>query len=151
MRQGRLVACQHGDRQVARWENGTWTPLAAAYEGKRLNSPNDLVFHSSGALYFTDPPYGLPKRWDDPAKELPYQGVYRRGADGTLTLLTKELNAPNGLAFSPDEKTLYVAQSDPEKAIWMKYPGHRPMARSARARCWRMSTADVKAKQAWLA
>ena len=120
--QGRLVACQHGDRQVARWENGAWTALAARYDGKRLNSPNDLVFHSSGALYFTDPPYGLPKRWEDPAKELPYQGVYRRATDGTVTLLTKELNAPNGLAFSPDEKTLYVAQSDPEKAIWMKYP-----------------------------
>ena len=80
------------------------------------------MFHSSGALYFTDPPYGLPKRWDDPAKELPFQGVYRRAVDGTVTLLTKELNAPNGLAFSPDEKTLYVAQSDPTKAIWMAYP-----------------------------
>jgi gluconolactonase len=120
--QGRLVACQHGDRRVARWENGAWTALADKYEGKRLNSPNDLVFHSSGALYFTDPPYGLPGRWQDKEKELPFQGVYRRAADGTLTLLTKELNAPNGLAFSPDEKTLYVAQSDPEKAIWMAYP-----------------------------
>jgi gluconolactonase len=120
--QGRLVACQHGDRQVARWENGVWTPLATRYEGKRLNSPNDLVFHSSGALYFTDPPYGLPKRWDDPAKEIPYQGVYRRAVDGTVTLLTKELNAPNGLAFSPDEKTLYVAQSDPAAAIWKAFP-----------------------------
>ena len=121
--QGRLVACQHGDRQVARWENGAWTPLAAKYEGKRLNSPNDLVFHSSGALYFTDPPYGLPKRWDDPAKELPYQGVYRRATDGTVTLLTKELNAPNGLAFSPDEKTLYVAQSDPDEGHLDEVPG----------------------------
>jgi gluconolactonase len=120
--QGRLVACQHGDRRVARWENGAWTALADRYEGKRLNSPNDLVFHSSGALYFTDPPYGLPGRWQDKEKELPFQGVYRRGADGTLTLLTNELNAPNGLAFSPDEQTLYVAQSDPEKAIWMAYP-----------------------------
>ncbi len=89
--------------------------LADKYEGKRLNSPNDVVVHSSGALYFTDPPYGLPGRWDDPKKELPFQGVYRRATDGTVTLLTKELNAPNGLAFSPDEKTLYVAQSDPEE------------------------------------
>ena len=120
--QGRLVACQHGDRQVARWENGAWTPLAAKYEGKRLNSPNDLVFHSSGALYFTDPPYGLPKRWDDPAKELPYQGVYRRAVDGTVTLLTKELERPNGITLSPDEKTLYVANSHGPRPIWMAYP-----------------------------
>lgn len=120
---GLLVLCQHGDRRVARREsNGNMTILADRYEGKRLNSPNDLVFHSSGALYFTDPPYGLPGRWEDPQKELPFQGVYRRAADGRLTLLTKELNAPNGLAFSPDEKTLYVAQSDPNKAIWMAYP-----------------------------
>jgi gluconolactonase len=119
---GRLVACMHGDRQVGRFEDGKWSALAEKFEGKRLNSPNDLVFHSSGALYFTDPPYGLPGRWEDKEKELPFQGVYRRAGDGALTLLTKELNAPNGLAFSPDEKTLYVAQSDPTKAIWMAYP-----------------------------
>ena len=101
---------------------GRLTALADKYEGKRLNSPNDVVVHSSGAIYFTDPPYGLPGRWDDPKKELPFQGVYRRATDGTVTLLTKELYAPNGLAFSPDEKTLYVAQSDPKKAIWMAYP-----------------------------
>lgn len=121
--EGRLVLCQHGNRRVARREaDGTITTLADRYEGKRLNSPNDLTFHSSGALYFTDPPYGLPKRWDDPEKELPFQGVYRLAPDGTLTLLTKELNAPNGIAFSPDEKTLYVAQSDPNRPIWMAYP-----------------------------
>ena len=144
--QGRLVACQHGDRQVARWENGSGRRWPTSYEGKRLNSPNDLVFHSSGALYFTDPPYGLPKRWDDPAKELPYQGVYRRAADGTLTLLTKELNAPNGLAFSPDEKTLYVAQSDPEKAIWMAYPV-KADGTLGEGTVLADSTADVKAKK----
>jgi gluconolactonase len=122
-REGRLVLCQHGDRRVARREaSGTFTTLADRFEGKRLNSPNDLVFHSSGALYFTDPPYGLPGRWQDPGKELDFQGVYRLGTDGKLTLLNKELRAPNGLAFSPDEKTLYVAQSDPERAIWMAYP-----------------------------
>jgi gluconolactonase len=122
-REGHLILCQHGDRRVARMEApGKFTVLADKYDGKRLNSPNDVVVHSSGAIYFTDPPYGLPGRWDDPKKELPFQGVYRRAADGTVTLLTKELYAPNGLAFSPDEKTLYVAQSDPEKAIWMKYP-----------------------------
>ena len=144
--QGRLVACQHGDRQVARYENGTWTPLADKYDGKRLNSPNDLVFHSSGALYFTDPPYGLPKRWDDPAKELPFQGIYRRATDGTVTLLNKELNAPNGLAFSPDEKTLYVAQSDPEKAIWMAYPVNADGTLGT-GKVLKDVTADFKAKK----
>ena len=144
--QGRLVACQHGDRQVARYENGKWTPLADKYDGKRLNSPNDLVFHSSGALYFTDPPYGLPKRWDDPAKELPFQGIYRRATDGTVTLLNKELNAPNGLAFSPDEKTLYVAQSDPEKAIWMAYPVNADGTLGA-GKVLKDVTADFKAKK----
>ena len=122
-REGHLILCQHGDRRVARLDSpGKFTVLADKYDGKRLNSPNDVVVHSSGAIYFTDPPYGLPGRWDDPKKELPFQGVYRRAADGTVTLLTKELYAPNGLAFSPDEKTLYVAQSDPKKAIWMTYP-----------------------------
>ncbi len=122
-REGHLILCQHGDRRIARLDApGKLTALADKYEGKRLNSPNDVVVHSSGAIYFTDPPYGLPGRWDDPKKELPFQGVYRRATDGTVTLLTKELYAPNGLAFSPDEKTLYVAQSDPKKAIWMAYP-----------------------------
>jgi gluconolactonase len=122
-REGHLILCQHGDRRVARMDApGEFTALADKYEGKRLNSPNDVVVHSSGAIYFTDPPYGLPGRWDDPKKELPFQGVYRHGTDGALTLLTKELYAPNGLAFSPDERTLYVAQSDPKKAIWMAYP-----------------------------
>ncbi len=122
-KEGRLVMCQHGNRRVARRNaDGSIVSLVDKFEGKRLNSPNDLVYHSSGALYFTDPPYGLPGRWDDKQKELPFQGVYRLGTDGVLTLLTRELNAPNGLAFSPDEKTLYVAQSDPTKAIWMAYP-----------------------------
>jgi gluconolactonase len=96
--------------------------LVDNYMGKRLNSPNDAAFKSSGELYFTDPPYGLPKNWDDPSRELDFCGVYRYGKDGKVTLLTKELSRPNGIAFSPDEKTLYVANSDPEKAIWMAYP-----------------------------
>jgi gluconolactonase len=141
------VLCQHGNRRIARREaNGQITALADRFEGKRLNSPNDLVFHSSGALYFTDPPYGLPGRWDDPNKELPFQGVYRRAPDGTLTLLTKELHAPNGLAFSPDEKTLYVAQSDPERAIWMAYPVKADGA-IGEGRVFADATADAKAKK----
>ncbi len=120
---GRLVACQHGDRRVAvRGDDGKFTTLADRHDGQRFNSPNDGAFRSNGDLYFTDPPYGLIGLNDDPAKEIPYNGVYRRAADGTVTLLTKEMTFPNGLAFSPDEKTLYVANSDPKKAIWMAFP-----------------------------
>jgi gluconolactonase len=121
--QGRLTLCEHGDRRVARlhWDGGKRT-LVDNYQGKRLNSPNDLVFRSNGDLYFTDPPYGLPKRADDPTRELDFCGVYRVTPTGAVTLLTRELAFPNGLAFSPDEKTLYVAQSDPNRAIWMAYP-----------------------------
>jgi gluconolactonase len=96
--------------------------LADSYEGKKLNSPNDACYHSSGALYFTDPPYGLVNRMEDTTKELPFQGVFRLGTDGKLTLLTKEVTRPNGIAFSPDEKTLYVASSDPDKAVWWAFP-----------------------------
>jgi Gluconolactonase len=121
--QGRLVLCEHGDRRISRLEkDGGKKTLIDNYLGKRLNSPNDATFHSSGALYFTDPPYGLPKQWDDPRRELDFCGVYRLSPGGELTLLTKELTRPNGIAFSPDEKTLYVAQSDPARAIWMAYP-----------------------------
>jgi gluconolactonase len=121
--QGRLTLCQHGDRRVSRREaDGTMVPLATQFEGKRLNSPNDLVFDDKGALYFTDPPYGLPGTFKDPTKELPFQGVYRVSTDGKITLLTKELEAPNGLAFAPDYKTLYVANSQKTLAIWKAYP-----------------------------
>jgi len=121
--QGRLVLCQHGDRRVSHREaDGTMVALAQSFEGKRLNSPNDLVFDRQGALYFTDPPYGLPGTFKDPGKELDFQGVYRRAPDGKLSLLTKELEAPNGLAFSPDYQTLYVANSQAHKPIWMAYP-----------------------------
>jgi gluconolactonase len=121
---GRLVLCQHGDRRVARLEDGgKFTTLADKFLGKRLNSPNDGVFRSNGDLYFTDPPYGLPGLNKDLAKELDFNGVYRLSArDGTLTLLTKEMTFPNGIGLSPDEKTLYVANSDPRKAIWMAFP-----------------------------
>lgn len=120
---GRLILCQHGDRRIARLEDdGSFTTLADRYEGKRLNSPNDAVFNSQGDLYFTDPPYGLPKGPDDPARELDFCGVYRLSKDGKLTLLTRELTRPNGIGFAPDEKTLYVAQSDRARAVWMAFP-----------------------------
>jgi len=121
-KQGRLIACQHGDRRVARLENGKFVSVADRFEGKRFNSPNDAIVKSNGDIYFTDPPYGLPKNVDDPTKEIPFQGVYRVAKDGKVTLLTSEVTRPNGLAFSPDEKILYVASSDPRKAIWMAYP-----------------------------
>jgi gluconolactonase len=122
-KQGRLVMCQHGDRRIARLDApGRITMLVDRYDGKRLNSPNDLVYKSNGDLYFTDPAYGLPKTFDDPQRELPFTGVYRLAANGTVTLLTRELKAPNGIAFSPDEKTLYVAQSWPEDPVIMAYP-----------------------------
>ncbi|MDX2035850.1 MAG: SMP-30/gluconolactonase/LRE family protein [Isosphaeraceae bacterium] len=121
--EGRLVLMQHGDRRVARLEEGKkFATLVADYQGKRFNSPNDGVFSSKGDLFFTDPPYGLLKLNDDPSKELPFNGVYRLSRDGKLTLLTKEMTFPNGIGLSPDEKTLYVANSDPKKAIWMAFP-----------------------------
>ncbi len=126
-RKGRLILCQHGDRRVARldssWDHPrpNFTTLADRYQGKRLNSPNDVIVDARGAIYFTDPPYGLVKGMDDPAKELAFQGVYRIGPDGKLTLLTSELERPNGIALSPDEKTLYVANSHEQRPVIMAY------------------------------
>jgi gluconolactonase len=120
---GRLCSCEHGDRRVSVLTvGGGKRTLVDNYQGKRLNSPNDLCFKTNGDLYFTDPPYGLPKLADDPMRELDFCGVYRLSPDGKLTLLTKDMTRPNGLAFSPDEKTLYVAQSDPKAAVWMAFP-----------------------------
>jgi gluconolactonase len=117
-----LVGNQHGNRRVVRFEKtGTTTVLADKFEGKRLNSPNDLVYKSNGDLYFTDPPFGLPKALDDTEKELDFQGVYRLSKDGKLTLLTKEVMFPNGIAFSPDEKTLYVSNADRSNAVWYAF------------------------------
>jgi len=119
---GRLVLCQHGDRRIVRVENdGRWTTLADRYRGKRLNSPNDAVFKSNGDLYFTDPPYGLQGEQRKSLGELGFCGVYRLATDATLTLLTDRMTRPNGIAFSPDEKTLYVAQSDPNDPVWMAF------------------------------
>jgi gluconolactonase len=113
----------HGNRQVARVDETKYTKtvLADRYGGKRFNSPNDLVYRSTGDLYFTDPPYGLAGLNDDPAKELEQNGVYRLTPRGELTLLTSELHFPNGIAFSPDEKTLYVSNSETTRAVWMAY------------------------------
>jgi gluconolactonase len=120
--EGRLVLAEHGDRRIARLEkNWRKTTLVDRYEGKRINSPNDLVFKSNGDLYFTDPPFGLPKSFDDPRKELAFQGVYKFSKDAKLTLLTKDLKAPNGIAFSPDEKRLYISNADTSNAVWMVY------------------------------
>jgi gluconolactonase len=121
--QGRLVLCQHGDRRISRREpDGTMVPLATSYEGKKLNSPNDLVFDATGALYFTDPPFGLPGTFTDPTKELPFNGVFRVAPDGRVTAVATDLEAPNGLAFSPDYKTLYVANARAAAPIWKAYP-----------------------------
>jgi gluconolactonase len=115
---GRLTMCQHGERRVLRVEpHGDTTVLASAYEGRRLSSPNDLVYRSDGALFFTDPPFGLPGGFEDPARELPFSGLYCV-RDGRVTLVTDELDGPNGLAFSPDEGFLYVGN-------WPAGPGGR--------------------------
>lgn len=125
--EGNLILCQHGDRRVAKlmseWENPTssFETIAETFEGKKFNSPNDAVYDKKGNLYFTDPPYGLEKQVDDPKKEIPFQGVFKVDTEGEVHLFTDELSRPNGIILSPDENILYVANSDPEKAIWMAY------------------------------
>ncbi|MCG2588832.1 SMP-30/gluconolactonase/LRE family protein [Rhodohalobacter sulfatireducens] len=125
--EGDLLLAQHGDRRIARMDapldepGVNFTTIAGSYNGQRLNSPNDLVQHSNGDIYFTDPPYGLEEQADDPSKELDFQGVYRVTPEGEVILLTDELSRPNGIEFSPNEKTLYVANSSGENPIWMAY------------------------------
>ncbi len=120
-REGRLTMDQHGNRRVVRIEkNGVVTVLADKFDGKRLNSPNDLVYRRDGTLFFTDPPFGLPKFDKDPRKELPFSGVFAL-RDGQLSLVTKELSGPNGIAFSPDEKFLYVGNWDDNHKVVMRY------------------------------
>jgi gluconolactonase len=107
-RQGRLLTCEHGNRRVARTErDGTTSVLADSYQGKKLNSPNDLVVRSDGAIFFTDPPYGI----EEEQSELGFSGVYLIDPRGGLTLLFDEFKRPNGVALSPDEKTLYLGDS----------------------------------------
>ncbi len=119
--QGRLLLCQHGERRVARYEAGKFTSLADRFEGKRFNSPNDLALRKSGEIYFTDPPYGFEGGNNSPLKEQPHNGVYRIATDGKVTLLSKTLTFPNGIGFSPDEKVLYVAVSDPKATRLVAY------------------------------
>lgn len=120
---GNLTMCEHGDRRVSRmtWDGGKRT-LVDNFEGKRLHSPNDLCWSKDGHLYFTDPPYGLPKGWESPTRELEFCGVYHRWPDGKVTVIDKTLPRPNGVALSPDGRTLYVAQSESSAAIVRKYP-----------------------------
>jgi gluconolactonase len=121
--QARIIFCEHGDRRVSRLEEGGGKrTLVDSYKGRRLNSPNDAVVKSDGSIYFTDPPYGLPQRFADPKRELDFCGVYRLSPSGALTLLTKEMTRPNGIALSPDETVLYVAQSDSQHAIIKAFP-----------------------------
>jgi gluconolactonase len=125
--EGDLILCQHGDRRIAKMVSNIENPkaefktLCGNYKGKKLNSPNDAVYNKKGDLYFTDPPYGLELQTNDPTKEINFQGVYKIDEKGNTILLTDELSRPNGIAFSPDQSKLYVANSDPKKAIWMVY------------------------------
>ena len=120
---GELLLCQHGDRRIARMNTSieqpspSFTAMASGYQGKRFNSPNDLTFYN-GDVYFTDPPYGLAA---DSLKEIPFQGVYKATSSGNVLLLIDSLTRPNGIAFSPDHKKMYVANSDPDKARWYVY------------------------------
>jgi gluconolactonase len=121
---GKLILCQHGDRRVAMLDapfdapQPRYVTIADKYDNKKFNSPNDVVSRRNGDLFFTDPPYGLPQKEKDPTREIPFQGVYKIAKDGKVALLVDSLTRPNGLAFTPDEKKLIVANSDPDKAVW---------------------------------
>ena len=120
--QGRLTINEHGNRRVTRLaRNGVLTVLADRHDGRRLNSPNDLVYRSDGTLFFTDPPFGLPRFFEDPRKELAYSGVYAVSPEGAVKLVARDLAGPNGLAFSPDEKYLYVDNWDVGRKVIMRY------------------------------
>ena len=124
---GNLILCQHGDRRVAIMQAPLSSPeanfitLADTWQGKRFNSPNDAAIGPDAAIYFTDPPYGLKKQADDPGREIAFFGVYKIDRTGEVSLMDSSLTRPNGIAFSPDMKRCFVANSDPEKAIWMVY------------------------------
>jgi gluconolactonase len=124
---GKLVLCQCGNRQMARMDapldapKPVYIPIANNYQGKKFNSPNDVIYNSNGELFFTDPPYGLEKQMDDPKKEIPFQGVYRVTTSGKVILVTDSLTRPNGIAFFPGEKTLLISNSDPAKPNWYAF------------------------------
>ncbi len=120
--EGHLILCQHGDRRIARMiAPGKFETIADRYDGKRFSSPNDLAIRKNGDIYFTDPPYGLDKLNDSPLKEMPFNGVYRVTPGKPVALVVKDLTFPNGIAFSPDEKILYIAVSDPAATRIMAY------------------------------
>jgi gluconolactonase len=126
-KEGKLVLCQHGNRQMA-WMNADLTnpkplfkTIADTYLSKKFNSPNDAVYKSNGDLFFTDPPYGLEKNVNDSLKEIPFQGVYKVSSGGEVKLLTDSITRPNGIAFMPGEKTLIIANSDPDKKVWYAF------------------------------
>ncbi len=124
---GQLVLCQHGDRCIATMNaplnepKPNFTALATGYDGKKFNSPNDGTFKSNGDLFFTDPPYGLEKRMNDPKKEIPFQGVYRLDSSGHVHLLVDSLSRPNGIAFLPGEKILLISNSDSSRPVWYAF------------------------------
>lgn len=124
---GKLVICQDGDRCIAVMKAGLQDPkpaftlLADNYQGKKFNSPNDMVYNGDGELFFTDPPYGLEKNMDDPLKEISFQGVYKIKKSGALVLLIDSISRPNGIAITPDQKTLIIANSDSTKLYWYAY------------------------------
>ena len=120
---GRLILCEHGDRRISMLTpNGGKMTLADRWDGKRFNSPNDLAIRGNGDIFFTDPIYGLPKRENDPTRELEFCGVYRLEPNGKVTLQSRAVSRPNGIAFSPDQKTLYVANSDGRDPVWRAFP-----------------------------
>lgn len=118
-----ILVADHGNRMIARLDVRTKQKqaLATHFEGKRFNSPNDVIKRRDGVIFFTDPPYGLAGRNESPIKELEFNGVYRIDTDGSIHVLDKEMTFPNGLSLSPDERTLIVASSDPKRPIWMAF------------------------------
>ncbi len=119
---GQLIICEHGNRLISRLEpDGSRTTLVDNYQGRRLNSPNDAVYGLDGWLYFTDPPYGLEGLEASPLRELDFNGIYRLGPNGELQLLNADQSRPNGIVLSPDDLTLYVANSDENQMVWYEY------------------------------
>lgn len=147
--EGRLVLCQHGDRRVARMNapldkpSPSFITIADRFDGKRFNSPNDVVFATNGNLFFTDPPYGLPQQENDPAREISFQGIYRVSTDGRVSLFVDSLTRPNGIAITPDQKTMIVANSDPGKAVWYAFDLNKNHA-ATNARIFYDATANTK-------